>query len=203
MLGFKGKQWRWRKGRMVLVMYQGYSVWEGRGGLASVKTAVVDALPLSHNTRSGDGTLQIILNTQNDFSVEELEVVRQRHIRPELAMPPSEEELESAVEKMKCGRADGKSGILIDMLKAVCYGEDFMTLLKELVEDVWRQGEVPAYWQDAVLVPIPKKGDSACNNWRGIYNSLQGFILFYIKCLLGDKILTGSENYMNIVATGI
>ena len=29
--------------------------------------------------------------------------------------------------------------------------------------------EIPADWCDAVLVPIPKKGDlSLCDNWRGI-----------------------------------
>ena len=34
---------------------------------------------------------------------------------------------------------------------------------------MWREfeGSVPSKWQDATLVPIPKKGDlSFCGNWR-------------------------------------
>jgi hypothetical protein len=34
---------------------------------------------------------------------------------------------------------------------------------------VWREQQVPHEWRDAVLVPIPKKGDlTQCHNWRGI-----------------------------------
>ena len=41
--------------------------------------------------------------------------------------------------------------------------------LLELVVDVWRKGHVLNNWRDAVLVPIPKKGDlTVCDNWREI-----------------------------------
>ena len=53
-----------------------------------------------------------ILNIQSDFDVEELKKVRQRPPRPEMAEVPSEEELLSAVGKMRNGKAGGKSGIL-------------------------------------------------------------------------------------------
>ena len=44
-----------------------------------------------------------------------------------------------------------------------------MSSLLKLTEDVWRRGEVPSDWCDAVLIPLPKKGDlSHCDNWRGI-----------------------------------
>ena len=45
-----------------------------------------------------------------------------------------------------------------------------MSRLLEFVHDVWKMGEVPRDWCDAILVPIPKKGDlSSCDNyWRGI-----------------------------------
>ena len=39
----------------------------------------------------------------------------------------------------------------------------------ELVHDVWNEKSVLECWSDAILIPIPKKGDlSHCNNWRGI-----------------------------------
>ena len=38
-----------------------------------------------------------------------------------------------------------------------------------LFRDVWRVGKVPQHWVDAVIVVIPKKGDSSFwDNWRGI-----------------------------------
>ena len=80
-----------------------------------------------------------------------------------------EEELQSALGKLKSGKAGKKSGILPEMLKAVCWEEKFMKLLLELVKDVWRERKVPVDWCDAVLVPIPKKRDlSLCDNWRRI-----------------------------------
>ena len=39
------------------------------------------------------------------------------------------------------------------------------------MHDVWRKlkGHVLNDWRDAILVPIPKKGDlTVCDNWRGI-----------------------------------
>ena len=27
---------------------------------------------------------------------------------------------------------------------------------------------MPLEWKDALLVPVPKKGDLSCDNWRGI-----------------------------------
>ena len=50
-----------------------------------------------------------------------------------------------------------------------CSEHELVSRLLELVLDVWRKCEVPSEWRDAILVPIPKKGDlSKCNNWREI-----------------------------------
>ena len=51
----------------------------------------------------------------------------------------------------------------------MCCVDDFLEMLLNLVHTVWRDSTVPKDWVDAVLVPLPKKGDlSNCNNWRGI-----------------------------------
>ena len=74
-----------------------------------------------------------------------------------------------ALRKMKNGKAGGNSSILPEMIKAVCCQRDFMTLLLDLVHTVWRERRVPRDWSDAILIPIPKKGDlSRCDNWHGI-----------------------------------
>ena len=41
--------------------------------------------------------------------------------------------------------------------------------LLELMQDMWREGEVVADWKNAEVMPIPKKGDLLrCDNCRGI-----------------------------------
>ena len=71
--------------------------------------------------------------------------------------------------QLRNGKAAGESGILPEIVKAACCDGDFVGMLVELLGDVWKEGEVPADWSDAVLIPIPKKGDlSQCDNWRGI-----------------------------------
>ena len=110
-----------------------------------------------------------ILNIQSVFNVEELERVRQRPPRPEMAELPSDEELLRAVGKLKNGKAGVEPGILPEMVKAACSEDEFLSRFVELVHDVWRECSVPRDWSDAVLVPIPKKGDlNNCDNWRGI-----------------------------------
>ena len=110
-----------------------------------------------------------ILNVQSLFDMEELKKARQRPLRPSMADSPSKEELEKAIHSMKNGKMGGTSGILPEMVKAVSYEEDFMDALLTLVHRVWRESRVPQDWTDAILVPIPKKGDlTRCENWRGI-----------------------------------
>ena len=105
-----------------------------------------------------------ILNTQSQFDHTEIEN-RDRFV----AELPSREELEEAIGKLKNGKAGGKSDILPEMVRAACCEEEFLEMLLELIHQAWKEGRVPKDWVDAVLIPIPKKGDhTRCDNWRGI-----------------------------------
>ena len=85
----------------------------------------------------------------------------------ELGMPPSEDEILAAMSSLKGGKAGGKNGVLPELLK--CCGANLLEHLVKLFHQVWRDGCVPQEWKDALIVPIPKKGDlSICDNWRGI-----------------------------------
>ena len=85
----------------------------------------------------------------------------------ELDSPPSEEELFEALCKMKIKKAGGKSGILPELV--IHGGPELWGRILKLMEQVWKEGEVVSAWCDAVIVPIPKKGDlRSCDNWRGI-----------------------------------
>ena len=50
-----------------------------------------------------------------------------------------------------------------------CCGNALVTHIVILLMTVRSEQRVPAEWRDALLVPVPKKGDlSLCDNWRGI-----------------------------------
>ena len=139
----------------------------GRRGLVPVKSAAVkDENGNVCTTLEAQGErwrrhFAKILNIQSEFD-EELERVRQRPLRPELADVPSEEEVWSAVGKLRNGKAGGASGILPEMMQAACCEE-------VVVHDIWKEHSVPSDWCDAILVPMPKKGNlSGCDNWHGI-----------------------------------
>ena len=81
--------------------------------------------------------------------------------------PPTVEELDSALSKLRSGKAGGRTGILPELI--VHGGTELWERLLELMQKVWEEQKVVSDWRDAVIVPIPKKGDlHACDNWRGI-----------------------------------
>lgn len=110
-----------------------------------------------------------ILNIQSHFDETLLETAKQRPVRQQMDDPPSREELERAVRKLKRGKAGGSSGILPEMVRVASCDDQFLDALMDLVGVVWEKKCVPKDWANAVLVPIPKKGDlNICDNWRGI-----------------------------------
>ena len=78
--------------------------------------------------------------------------------------PPTMEELKTALSRLKVRKAGGLSGILPEMI--LCGGPALHSRLLTLMEAVWREGEVFKDWKDAVIVPVPKKGNlQSCDNW--------------------------------------
>ena len=81
--------------------------------------------------------------------------------------PPNEEEILIALKGLKGNKAGGKNGILPEMVKNL--GSNQLDYILDLFHSVWKEESVPKEWRDAILVPIPKKGDlSICDNWQGI-----------------------------------
>ncbi len=108
-----------------------------------------------------------ILNIPSEYNQEEIDKLPQHTPHLELDEPPTLEELLKALSKMKRGKASGKTGILPELL--LYGGADVQDRLLQIMEDVGRSGEVVTDWKDAIIVPIPKKGDlKKCSNWRGI-----------------------------------
>ena len=106
---------------------------------------------------------KITLNIQSDFSTDNMSRVYQRPTRAEMEELPSVTKLCDAIGKLRNGKAADESGILPEMMKAAW--RYVLNRLLELVLGVWRRAEVPCDWRNAILVPIPKKGDfTSCDN---------------------------------------
>ena len=146
---------------------------QGRAGLRPVRPHAIK--DLDGNLCAGhDSTLQrwyqhfnSVLNVHSSYDVHVVDAVEEYPTRSELADPPTAEEVVEAMGKLKEGKAGGKNGILPEMVRGC--GEMMMDYTLDMFRTVWMEERVPQEWRDALLVPIPKKGDlTQCDNWRGI-----------------------------------
>ena len=114
-------------------------------------------------------SLHTVLNVVSQYDELELDFVRQHEVASSLADLPDEEDVQLALSQVKNGKAAGSSGILPEMLKVGQESREFICMILTLVRAVWREKCVPQDWRDAILVPVPKKGNlHCCDNWRGI-----------------------------------
>ena len=72
---------------------------------------------------------------------------------------PTAREVTRALGKLKNGKAPGSSNILPEMLKVVIKDGALGQMVLDLVKAVWKDKRVPQEWIDAILIPIPKKGN--------------------------------------------
>jgi hypothetical protein len=82
--------------------------------------------------------------------------------------PPSLQEVEEAICRMRCGKAPGIDGVTADVLKAG--GTGLAQRLHHLFVDVWEDEDSVDDWSTAILIRLFKnKGDKKdCANYRGI-----------------------------------
>ena len=86
-------------------------------------------------------------------------------------------------------------GILPELL--LYGGAELQDRLLLLMEDVWKKGKVVKDWQDAEIVPIPKKGDlRKCDNWRRI--SLLAVVGKVFAGILQDRLQVVAEKILRI-----
>ena len=108
-----------------------------------------------------------ILNTPSEYQQVVIDGLPGHSPRLELDGPPTMEELLVALKESKKGKASGKTRILPELL--LYGGVELHDRLLQVMQDVWEQGAAVEDWKDAVIVPIPKKGNlKECDNWRGI-----------------------------------
>ena len=105
-----------------------------------------------------------VLNTFIKFSNEIIDSFPSYAVCDELANVPTLQEVRDALSMIAWGKAGGNSGILPEMVK-VC-SDELLQYLVQTFGSVWEKA-VPQDWHDALLVPVPKKGDlSLCDDWE-------------------------------------
>ena len=107
---------------------------------------------------------QSVLNVSSVYEIINLMPVLP--LRSSMESRPTLEEIWEAFSSVNSGKAAGKNGLLPELLK--CCDDDLIMYVDFFVV-VWEGEEVPKEWHDALLVPVPKKGDLIkCDSWRGI-----------------------------------
>ena len=97
-----------------------------------------------------------------------LDEIKQRPVRIEFDVVPSDEEIHVAIRRAKDNKACGDSKIPAEFWKALASREDSFALVRDNIHDIWYKGS-PEECQIGRLKILPKKGDlHDLNNWRGI-----------------------------------
>ncbi|XP_046685325.1 uncharacterized protein LOC124371058 [Homalodisca vitripennis] len=78
-------------------------------------------------------------------------------VKTEMEKPPTIEEVKDAVKALKTNKAPGKDEITAEFLKKG--GEIVVENLWKLILRIWEKEEMPAEWQEAIIIPIHKKGE--------------------------------------------
>ena len=108
-----------------------------------------------------------VLNVMSVFSPVGIDRMPTLEARRDLDNPPTSDEFQRVLRKLQPRKVGGDSGVIPEML--VFSGPVLHTVLLDLFQRVWKEGQVFAAWRDALVVPVPKKGDlTMCDNWRGI-----------------------------------
>jgi hypothetical protein len=106
---------------------------------------------------------------------------------------PSLEEVREAIGRLKNWKAAGSDEMPPELLKYG--GEELNSAIHKLIVEVWKQERMPEEWNEAIIIPILKKGNAMdCNNYRGIsllqvaYKVLSSIIATRLTVLADERV---------------
>ena len=87
-----------------------------------------------------------------------------------LGVQPTMQELTDAIRSLANGKAVEPDGVSVELFKITINGDPALRRrLLDIVVRIWRGGEVPQQWKDAIIMVLHKKKDrTECGNYRGI-----------------------------------
>ena len=80
------------------------------------------------------------------------------------------QELTHAIRSLANEKAVGPDGVAVELIKINLNGDPALRRrLLDIVVRIWRGGEVPQQWKDAIIMVLHKKRDrTECGNYRVI-----------------------------------
>jgi sorting nexin-29 len=103
------------------------------------------------------------------------------------------EELELALEKIKCGKSPGEDQINSELYKYA--GNNFHNRFLQFFNMVYLSKAIPNGWRRSIIVPVLKKGDKRNpENYRGI-SLLNTYCKIYSR-LLNEKLKKFTEQFL-------
>ena len=97
-----------------------------------------------------------------------IDCLNQRPISHELSTAPTQEEIKSAIKRLKTN-SPGQSGLTAQMFKSLAQDVSTLKLVTNIVNEFWENEVPPSDWDIGLLKILPKKGDlSKPGNYRGI-----------------------------------
>ncbi|KAL4142816.1 hypothetical protein QTP88_005213 [Uroleucon formosanum] len=103
----------------------------------------------------------------------------------------SMEEVKAAIRSLKNCKAPGSDSIPSELIKYG--GDDIYNFIYRICLRVWQEEKIPENWNEAIIIPLHKKGDKTeCNNYRGI-SLLNSVYKIFSKVLLNRLIPYAEE----------
>ena len=100
------------------------------------------------------------------------------------------QELTGAIHSLANGKAVGPYGVSVELLKITLNGDPALCQrLLGIVVRIWREGEVPQQWKDAIIVVLHRKKDrTEWGDYRGIWLVAHAdkILLKIIACRLSE-----------------
>lgn len=107
------------------------------------------------------------LGTKSHSEGDEPASVEKQQSNGELEIKISEEEVEKAINQMKCGKAAGPDRLTAEVYR--CLPKSGIKELTNIFNKILREEKAPRAFKEAILFPIFKKGQRDCpSNYRGI-----------------------------------
>nr|VZI38691.1 unnamed protein product [Spirometra erinaceieuropaei] len=144
---------------------------EWKNFFSSVKAVAADSTLLTEkiqNLQRWAEHFRGVLNRPSVISDTAIESLPQVETNVDLDLPPSLQETIRTMQQLSSGKAPGSDTIPAEVYKHG--GPKIMDHLTALFQEMWRQGEVPQDFKDAIIVHLYKrKGNrQVCDDHRGI-----------------------------------
>jgi hypothetical protein len=113
--------------------------------------------------------------------------------------PPSKQEVDNAVSRLKNNKAPGDDDLPGELFRAG--GANLRNVLHRLILRVWSDEKLPEEWKTGVICPIFKKGCKLeCSNYRGISLLPTAYKIFSL--ILAERLQPLMENFLHPYQAG-